>query len=162
MTLGDWSDFFVAAAGASAGLAGLIIVAMSVNIEVILTGKALPSRAGSTIASLVLVVVASIAALLPALDDRIYGVIVLGLALIALVIAIDAAVRMFQERAEAPPFTFVVKSALVLVPVTLVAIGGAVQLLGSSAGLYWVAAGMLAIFIGSVLNAWVLLVEIRR
>jgi modulator of FtsH protease len=162
MTLGDWSDFFVAAAGASAGLAGLIIVAMSVNIEVILAGKSLPSRAGATIASLVLVVVASIAALIPDVDDRAYGAIVLAVALIAVGLAVDSSVRIFQERAAAPPFTFVVKSALVLVPVTLVAIGGVIQLLGSPAGLYWVAAGVLAIFVGSVLNAWVLLVEIRR
>ena len=35
-------------------------------------------------------------------------------------------------------------------------------LTGAEEGVYWIAAGVLAVFIGSVANAWVLLVEILR
>jgi hypothetical protein len=45
---GQWSDFFVATAGASAALADLVIVAISVNIKPILTSAALPKRAAAT------------------------------------------------------------------------------------------------------------------
>ena len=40
---------------------------------------------------------------------------------------------------------------------------GSILLIASNAsGLYWIAAGMILIIIGSVLSAWVLLIEIRR
>jgi hypothetical protein len=41
-------------------------------------------------------------------------------------------------------------------------VGAAVLLTSSYDGLYWLAAGVLLVFIGSVTNAWVLMVEILR
>ena len=47
-----WTNFFIAAAGASASLAGLVFVALSVNINRILEYPQLPSRAAATIGTL--------------------------------------------------------------------------------------------------------------
>jgi hypothetical protein len=44
-----WHDFFVAQVGASAALAGLLFVAISINIKSILEMPWLPARAGLTI-----------------------------------------------------------------------------------------------------------------
>ena len=41
-------------------------------------------------------------------------------------------------------------------------IGGVLLLAGEAGGAYWIAAGIIATFVFSVLNAWVLLVEILR
>jgi len=41
-------------------------------------------------------------------------------------------------------------------------VGAALLVAGDTAGLGWIAGGVLAVFVGSVLNAWVLLVEILR
>jgi hypothetical protein len=41
-------------------------------------------------------------------------------------------------------------------------VGAVILLTGSFSGLYWIAAGVLLVFVGSVANAWVLLVEILR
>ena len=41
-------------------------------------------------------------------------------------------------------------------------IGGILLVAGSYVGLYWIAGGVLLVFIGSVANAWILLVEILR
>jgi hypothetical protein len=41
-------------------------------------------------------------------------------------------------------------------------IGGALLIAGVDSGTYWIAAGILAVFIASVTNTWVLLVEILR
>ena len=42
----EWESLFVAEAGASAALAGLLFVALSINLERILKGIGLPGRAG--------------------------------------------------------------------------------------------------------------------
>jgi hypothetical protein len=60
-----WTNFLIAAAGASAALAGLVIVAISVNISRILSFRHLPSRAAATIGTLLLILVASMAGLIP-------------------------------------------------------------------------------------------------
>ena len=45
----DWSDFLVASSGASAALAGLVFIGISINLTRILDGPGLPGRAGQTI-----------------------------------------------------------------------------------------------------------------
>jgi modulator of FtsH protease len=42
------------------------------------------------------------------------------------------------------------------------AVGGVLLITGAEAGLAWLAAGAVTVFILSVVNAWVLLVEILR
>ena len=42
---GHWTDFFIAEVGATAALAGLIIVAISINVQQILSIGHLPGRA---------------------------------------------------------------------------------------------------------------------
>ena len=63
MELADWGGFFAASAGAAAGLTGLIIVAMSVNIGTII------ARAGATISALVLAVCRRTVCSLPEAHD---------------------------------------------------------------------------------------------
>jgi hypothetical protein len=61
----EWKDFFVTAAGASATLVGLVIVAISVNLQRIIEQPQLPSRGGATVAALVLILITSMAELIP-------------------------------------------------------------------------------------------------
>lgn len=158
MGVEGWSDFFVAVAGASAALAGLIIVAMSVNIETIVTSRPLAARAGATIAVLMLVVLVSVLALVPAVPHPVAGWGIVLLSVAALAITADTTVReVRQDVAQG-----IVKSAVLVVPAVAFLVGGVMVAVAVANGVYALALGTILAFAGGVLNAWVLLVEVRR
>ncbi|PZU28899.1 MAG: hypothetical protein DI577_09585, partial [Microbacterium sp.] len=76
--LDTWHEFNVAMLGATAALAGLVIVAASVNITVIIAAPALTSRLASAIAGLVLAIVVCAVGLIPALTAPAFGIAVVA------------------------------------------------------------------------------------
>src|ERR1700691_5869650 len=65
MTIEAWHDFFVALAGASAAPAGLLFVALSINIDRIIKMPWLPPRAAATMLLLVGGLIEALVALWP-------------------------------------------------------------------------------------------------
>ena len=61
----EWSDFFVAEVGASAALAGFVIVAISINVARIIAFPWLPGRAAETLVAPTGVLVVSSYMLVP-------------------------------------------------------------------------------------------------
>jgi hypothetical protein len=152
-----WHDFYVASAGAAAALVGLIIVAMTVNISTILQMEAMPARAASTIGSLTLSVVVSVSSLIPDLP-----LWLLGVETLVFVLAVTASRQILRHRGPATRPAAVTKVVVILMQVAPFLVGGILLLGGVDAGLYWNAAGIVLIFVGSVVSAWILLVEILR
>ena len=162
MDIEQWNDLFVASAGAAAALAGLLIVAMSVNVQVIISIPSMVSRAGAAIASLVLIVVVSTCALIPDQPAVILGLEILAASAAALAIAVDSAVRIVRFGATNSRASALAKGAIAAAPVFLFLVGGGLLYAEVSTGLYWLASGIVTGFVVSVLNAWVLLIEILR
>jgi hypothetical protein len=157
-----WESFFVAMAGAAAALAGLIIVAMTVTIKDILASKSLPSRAAATIASLVLVVVASGLTLMPAQPPVALGFELALVAAVVIAIEVFSSVRITQERPRRRPLENSYKVILGIGQVVPILIGAIMIAAGNGAGLFWVAGGILFTIAFAMTNAWVLLVEVQR
>ena len=97
----EWTDLFVAAAGASAALTGLVFVAVSINIQEILRLPGVPDRALATLMLLLGAVVISLLPLIPDQSGTALGIelVVVGIAFIV-VIGVTGA-RSFQ-RADNP------------------------------------------------------------
>lgn len=157
----EWSDLFVAAAGAGAALAGLVFVAVSINLERILGSPGLPGRALETVVLLVGVVLVSVVCLIPGQSH-----VALGAELLAVGLAVGAIVvrqPVVFAAAEAPPPAWLMSRWTIRLAGTVpFVLGGLSVLLEAGGGLYWIAAGIVLAIAGAVANAWVLLVEILR
>ncbi len=156
----EWTDFFVAGAGASAALAGLVFVAVSINVERILRYPGLPERALATVMLLLSVVLISLVGLLPGQSRAALAGELLGVGMVFAVLILGLTIRS-AGRDSQPVHRFAnwLLVGLGTVPVVL----GAVSLFAETGGgLYWVAAGIVLATTGGVANAWVLLVEILR
>lgn len=158
-----WNNFFVAAAGASAALAGLAIVAISVNLTRILEFPHLPMRSAATIARLILILVSAMAALIPqpltALGAEIF---VFALATWGLELGSNRRAVRAHAQIGRPRFESLLESVLGEVQILPFLIAAILLMAHRGSGYYCIAAGVLAIFIFSTLNVWVLLVEILR
>ncbi len=158
----EWSNLFVAIAGASAALAGLLFVAVSINIERILKFRGLPERGLETVLLLVGVLIISVIGLIPAQSHVALGIELLVISLILATILVRLP-KVEATTAKTEPRTWVLSRwAVRLGGTTLLIIGAISVLAGHGGGLYWIVAGIVFAMIGAVVNAWVLLVEILR
>jgi hypothetical protein len=159
-TTEPWHDLFVATAGAGAALAGLVFVAVSINVSQILRLEGVPERGLQTVLLLMASVVVSVFGLVPqpvtALAVEVVGV---GAALLAF---LAFSMRAVLAGTRGHP-TWIASRVLTLLPgsVTYV-VGGVSLLVGQGGGLAWLVAGIVGAFLGAIVNAWVLLVEILR
>lgn len=159
--LSAWTDFFVASAGAGAALAGLLIVAVSGDVDRVIAIPGMVSRAGVAIALLVLVTLVALVALIPGLSDAGYGLIVVAAGIVAMWFASLSMAHLLRARSSGLGEALA-KGALGVLPGLLLTIGGVLALVGADSGPAWVAAGILFSVIFSVLTVWVILIEIRR
>jgi modulator of FtsH protease len=156
-----WSDFFVAGAGASAALAGLVIVAISINLKAIVEGPLLSMRAGETVIMLGGGLVVSMLALVPGQPAAVLGgeVLVVGLVLAATMRWIFHKAKRREDGNEKRWVRILLNYGasfpLVLCGVSLLGWHGA-------GGLYWLVPALLMAMLGGLINSWILLVEILR
>lgn len=159
--LSGWSEFNVAMTGATSALAGLVIVASSVNIAVIVKAASLTARLASGIVGLALALTGSALGLIPHLAPAAYGAIMIAAAVGAMTIAVVATRGIFT-RQEAEYRLRPLKAAIGFLAPLCYLVGGALLLAASADGLAWFAAGAIAAIIAALLISWIALVEVLR
>ncbi|HVW30160.1 MAG TPA: hypothetical protein VHC69_32600 [Polyangiaceae bacterium] len=157
--ISDWDNFFVAEVGASAALAGLVFVAVSINLSRILQLQQLPARAAEALAILLSVLFVSSCGLVPGQSATAFGAEVLFISGFLWVCLTVSFLRHRKVYGKAFIYYRITFSQLPPLPF----MAGAVLLLcGRANGMHLVVAGILLSFAIGVLDAWVLLVEILR
>lgn len=155
----DWKDLFVATAGASAALAGLVFVAVSINLDRILALDGVTNLALSTLALLIGVLVTSMFGLIPN-----QGAESLGIELLAWSVVLTGFVGMqgWRSASHSDHASYLSRLTVPAFGTIPVVIGAILLTTGDASGMDWVFAGMVGAIIAAVMNAWILLVEILR
>ena len=160
--MGDWHDFFLGELGASAALAGLLFVAISINLSRILDGAGLPARAAEALIILGAILVTSSLALMPQpVAATGFEVAAVGAVLWLTIVRIHVhALRTPDARYSTR--TFSVRAVMGQCATLPLLAGGILLALGSGAGPYIIGAGTVLAIVVALFTSWVLLVEINR
>ena len=160
--LEGWSDFNVAMVGATAALAGLLIVAMSVNIAEIMKSPTLPPRAAASIAALVLALTAGAFGLVPGQPSIAYGIEVLVATVLAAIFQWHA-IRVVAREDQVSTTDRILKGIVGILPIGAFLVGALLVIAGAfEAGLIVMAVGSVLSIIAALLFSWVVLVEVLR
>jgi hypothetical protein len=159
--IAEWANFFSAEAESAATLTGLVIVAVSINLARIIETRGLPGRAVETLSMLFSIVLAGTFGLVPGQSAPVLGGELLGTgaALWLAIVTIEA--RAGRSPGE-PRWSKPVRVAIGQLASLPTAVAGATLIAGTGGGLYWLLPGVICCLVGSMFNAWVLLVEIMR
>jgi hypothetical protein len=158
----QWSELAVAVAGASAALAGLLVVAISINVREILSDPYLPPRAATALIELLAPLVVALLLLIPEQSSDAIGMelLVLGVALAAALVPLNS------MRTRGPHRTWAMWSVTSGAPMVLLPgptfLAGLGVVLDSLGGLYWLPVAVIAAVILGLIQAWTLLIEILR
>ncbi len=159
--MSGWENFLVAQVGASAALAGLVFVGVSINLARILSTGSLPEYALEALVLLLAVLVISSLLLVP------QPLTAVGIELLLAGIA-DTAILLFlvvYTRRKIDPRYYGYlwfRAALSLCATLPFAIAGIAVLIWNTSGLYWIVPATLLSILVAIYDAWVLLVEINR
>ena len=158
----QWSNYFMATAGAAAALTGLIFVAVSLNLQRILSMKHLPSRALGSLILLVNVLVISSFTLIPNQPILYLGCEILVVDIILWGVCLSKDIAMVRNTLPQYKINYLRNLAFTQVAMVPYLIAGFCMCCKSAAGFYWLIPAITFSIIKSLIDSWVLLVEINR
>ena len=158
----EWSTYLAVQAGAAATLTGLVFVAVSLNVNRIISHSGLPSRAAESLIQLLGVFFISGLALVSGQSPKLLGAEVFLIGITSWLVQVTGQIHYMFNR-SGHPLTWLTYRALGTQIATLpFCVGGVEIFIGSSGAFYWLDIGFTASFIAALSSAWVLLIEILR
>ncbi len=157
-----WDSFFTAEAGASASLAGLIFVGVSINISKILSIPRLPRRAIQALMALLMVLVVSLLLLIPSQSLPEVGAEVLLVWIVGWAVNTRNDFLNFRETEKQYRRQYILIALLDQLTLAFYLLSGIALVYYGENGVYLLVPATLLSFIQSMMDAWVLLVEINR
>lgn len=153
-----WHDFFVAVAGAAAALAGLLFVAISINLSRILQYPDLPARGLEALTQLIGIMLVALFGLVPEQPAIVLG---LELAVTGLIMWTLHAYVVVRYRKQSQ-HRKLLRAIINQLPSPPLVVAGILFARHDAAAAYWIVPAVVLSFNAGVIGAWVMLVEIQR
>jgi hypothetical protein len=161
-SIAQWNTLLAVQASAAATLTGLVFVAVSINLNRIMAFPGLPGRAGESILEFLTVFFVSIVALVPQQPAKLLAIEILLIGLTSWIAQMVVQRRYLRVRTGHPWSWFIYRAVLSQLATLPFCVAGILLLLGISEGIYWLVPGFIFSFMGGIVGAWVLLVEVVR
>jgi hypothetical protein len=157
--LSGWGDFAVVMGAATAALLGLLFVAVSIRVETIAKSAELRNRSAQT---LTLLLTGLLVAALLAIPDQRKGA--LGAEYLALALVVTGVALTLDRRAGSQSASAIGRRLDAINPTvvtcSLLVIAAVVLILGHKDGIYLLVPALIAVLVGGVVNAWLILVRL--
>ncbi|MGN6482854.1 MAG: hypothetical protein ACTHMX_00490 [Thermomicrobiales bacterium] len=157
-----WHEFLVAMAGASGALVGLLFIAMSISLDQLMKAPQLLTRAAACLELLTGVLMFCCALLMPGLDTTSIGWIMLVGGILVWSITSFSSFRVVAASEREYRSRSIVALILFQVATVPTVVAGIVAFRIGTDAMYILAAAFIVSFAVSVLDAWVLMIEVRR
>lgn len=164
LEISGWGLFLGAMAGASATLAGLIFVGVSINLESIVSPEypTMPTRALEALLALMGTLILATTLLIPGQPRWLVGGEVLVIGLIEWACLTIILVRDYPRTDRDYMYAYWLRVPFAQLAALCVIAAGAMILAGSWNGLYFIAPTSLLTYVLALFDGWVLLIEISR
>jgi hypothetical protein len=159
MAVSDWGDFAVVIGAATAALLGLLFVAVSIRVEAIAASAELRNRSAQTLTLLLTGLLIAVLLAVPGQRNWALGVeyLLVTIAVAGVAVTLDARARgetgtTIGRRLDAINPTVVTCGLLLTAALILI--------LGHKNGIYLIVPALVAVLVGGVVNAWLILVKL--
>lgn len=157
--MSGWTDFAVVVGAATAALLGLLFVAVSIRVETIAKSPELRNRSAQTLSLLLTGLLAAVLLAVP--DQRKWA---LGIEYLVLAIVVAGVALTLDRRAGSRSVSTVGRSLDAINPTivtcSLLVIAAVILILDHEDGLYFLVPALIAVLVGGVVNAWLILVRL--
>jgi hypothetical protein len=155
---GVWTAMYGAVAAAAAAFAGLLFVALTVNLPRILPDAAHVARAREALGGLLALLVLGLLVLIPDQGRNALGVELLCACAVLVVISIRLQGQTIS-RLPGGRMPWGLRMLPVNLATVAIAVAGVSLLVGAGGGLYWLAGTVIVYIVRSALDSWALVVE---
>lgn len=158
-----WTEFFLGELGAAAAIAGLLVVAISINLERILATPTLPGGASNTLVIIGGALTVAGAALVPRQPLWPFGSETLLVFAVVAASGLREFITIWGLHKRGDRFgwitSFLLGFAATVIPNL---IGSVLLMLGNDTGVYWIAGGIILGILVALQFGWQLLIGIVR